>query len=205
LFPLGEMTKARVRQTARRLGLVPHGIRESQDLCFIPDGDCAAFLSGLCGGALPGAGDLIDPTGRVLGRHRGAWRFTVGQRRGLGLGGGPWYVLAVDPARNRVMVGPREMLLGRVVQVREMNWLVSPPSPASELRAEVQLRYRMPARAATVQVRDNGRAEIRLDEAVGAITPGQFAALYSADTVLGGGWICGPAPPMPEPHRDAPA
>jgi len=203
VFPLGALTKADVKEKAATLGLAPKSLAESQDLCFVPDGDCAAFIERLAGKNVPD-GEITDVAGHVLGQHGGIHRFTVGQRRGLGLGGGPWYVVSLDSARNRVVVGPRQALFVRGVSVVEMNWLVARPEPGIGIPVLAQLRYNMTAAPARVDPGNGGTARVEFDEPVYAVTPGQFAVFYQGDTVLGGGWIKGAIEPSAE-HGDTAA
>jgi tRNA-specific 2-thiouridylase len=202
VFPLGSLTKARVVAEARRLGLVPHGLAESQDLCFIPDGDVLAFLHRAAGPRLPGPGEIVARDGRVLGQHRGAVGFTVGQRRGLGLAGGPWYVVSTDPRTNRVVVGERDTCVSRDVPLRDVNWLRPPPAPGEQIEVQAQIRYAMRAAPATLAATSPTEGLLRFAAPVHAVTPGQFAVMYQGDEVLAGGWI---APVALESGREGPA
>jgi len=187
-FPLGDMEKREVKTLADSLGLVPHSQAESQDLCFIPDGDCAAFLARQRPDlARPGA--IVTVDGRELGTHPGAFRYTVGQRHGLGLGGGPWYVVRVELARNEVVVGQRADLLARAVRLSGFNWVGVAPTP--ELAVLAQLRYNMRPVPARLRLADESGTTLEFAEPVSAVTPGQFAVAYVGDEVAGGGWIEG--------------
>lgn len=188
LFPLGELKKTDVKIRADALGLIPHSQSESQDLCFIPDGDYARFIEARIP-ALSRPGRLVDSEGRELGEHRGTFRYTIGQRRGLGLSGGPWYVTGIDPGTNTVTVGRKEDLFSTEVSVAEATWQCLPPSPGCTRPATVQLRYNMRAVEATVEVLDGDRLRLDLARPVSAVTPGQFAVMYEDELVLGGGWI----------------
>lgn len=190
-FPLGELTKATARDQTRSLGLIPDDHGESQDLCFIPDGDYVGFLHRHAGQRLPGSGAIVDPSGRELGTHNGFYRYTVGQRRGLGLGGGPWFVVELRPKENVVVVGKHEDLLQDTVRVRHVNWQRSPPAAGAEIPAVVQLRYGMQAVPAVVNVQSVGGVVLHLDRPVTGVTPGQAAVFYAGDWVAGGGWIVG--------------
>ena len=188
-FPLGHLTKDEVRAEAHRLGLPNAAKDESQEICFVPDGDYAGFVSAAAlrrGRALPGAGNIVDETGAVLGRHEGVHRFTVGQHRGLGnlTTRDKLYVTAVDPARAEVRVGARAAAEKRELAIRDLRWL----TPAADrLEAHVQVRHRGAPIAATIAIAD-GRAMAQLSEPTVAAA-GQAAVIYAGDRVLAGGWI----------------
>jgi tRNA-uridine 2-sulfurtransferase len=190
VFPLGELVKDEVRAHGRRLSLSLWDKAESQDLCFVPDGDYAGFMIRNLGetrGTLPGA--FEDVEGRRLGTHRGIIHYTVGQRRGLGISAPEaLYVLAVDAGRNAVVVGTRAQLdsPGCVTQVA--NWL-QPGPPADGTRATVQIRSHHTPAPATLHPREDGRVEVRFESAQSAITPGQLAVFYDGDRALGGASI----------------
>jgi tRNA-specific 2-thiouridylase len=192
-FPLGGLTKARVRELAAELGLPVADKPESQEICFVPDGDHAGFVARAAvarGRALPVAGEVVDEQGRVLGHHHGVHRFTVGQHRGLGNlrgeRGARWFVVALEPARGRVVVGTRDAAGGRTLVIDEIRWL-GPPAD----RLAVQLRHR----AAPLPVRpiaggaDGARLEVELEGDAAIAAPGQAAVLYDRDRVVAGGWI----------------
>lgn len=187
-FPLGELRKTETRALAQQAGLVSAAKQESQDICFIPDGDYGAFLSRWTGReVLPGA--LLNEAGEVVGRHRGAVRYTVGQRRGLGFASGERvYVTAKDMERNTVTVGPEAALYSRGLVAGRFNWLSIPP-PVGELRAAARPRYRAAAQSATARILPDGQVEILFDTPQRALTPGQAVVLYDGDLVLGGGTI----------------
>jgi tRNA-uridine 2-sulfurtransferase len=188
VFPLGELRKDEVRAHARRLGLPNQDKPESQEICFVPDGDHAAFVAAR---ALVRPGRLVDRTGARLGEHDGVHRFTIGQRRGLGVAAGaPRYVTAIDAATGEVTVGDAEALLRHTLAVDELCW--AGPAPTGPLRASVQLRHRHAPRPATLRPEASGRVAIDLDGAERAIAPGQAAVFYGGaggDEVLGGGFI----------------
>lgn len=187
-FPVGELTKAEVRAQARALDLHVAGKRDSHEICFVPDGDYAAFVERQRPDtAAPGV--ITDANGRVLGRHGGIHRFTVGQRKGLNLAVGErLYVLRVKPETREVVVGPRAALERTTFTVRGVSWILGEP-PTAAVRASVQIRYRHPAAAALVTPLEGRRAQVEFDEPQRAIAPGQAAVFYQSDVVLGGGWI----------------
>lgn len=190
LLPVGAQTKVETRAVAHRLGLIVADKVESQDICFVPDGDHTKIIRKRLGADAPAlsAGPFVRRDGYVVGTHDGFARFTIGQRRGLPGGfAEPMYVVDIRPADRAVVIGPREELLGRGVLARELNWLVDPPSVGAHV--EVQVRHRAaPARAEIVRL-DADEIELALDEAVAAITPGQSLVLYDGERVLGGGLI----------------
>jgi tRNA-specific 2-thiouridylase len=195
MFPLGEMSKPEVREVARRRELPVAEKAESQEICFVPDGDYAGFIDRYmeaegAEGQLPGAGEIVNAEGHRLGTHQGIHRYTVGQRRGLGLASErPLYVISIDAARNRVVVGQQEELLSREFIAAGVNW-ISMDSPVEPVRAEVRVRYRhQPAPALVSPLAQEGRARITFDEPQRAITPGQATVFYRDDEVIGGGWI----------------
>lgn len=186
IFPIGELTKAQTRAEGRRLAVPGWDKPDSVELCFIPDGDVGSFIERRRGLA-PTRGDIIDESGAALGEHRGVYRYTVGQRRGLNLGGQsqPKYVLSVIPEESHVIVGPAESLLSRSAEVTAARWLREPSGP---VRAEVQVRSRHHAAPALVEPRPGG-FRVTFDEPQRAVAPGQAAVVYLGDEVLGGGDI----------------
>lgn len=189
MFPLGAMTKAEVREQARRLGLPVADKDESQEICFVPDGDYAAFV-GRTTGVENTVGQIVDENGRVLGVHRGVHHFTIGQRRGLEhRQPEPRYVVSIDAVKQRVVVGPKESLYSATARVADLHWLVS-PAPGV-FRCQVQIRYRRAAAWATVTPvgADAGEADVCFDVAELAVTPGQAAVFFDGDRVVGGGFI----------------
>lgn len=184
LFPVGEFKKSQIQEMARRLGLTAAHLPESQDLCFAPDG-----IPALVPDAPPGP--VLDLQGRVLGEHRGLPHYTVGQRRGLGLASPePLYVVALDPERNAVVVGPETALYASGLLAEDLRWIAGEP-PAAEFSCEVQVRYRSPPVPAEVRV-EGDQAAVRFADPVRAVTPGQAAVFYRGEEVLGGGTIARP-------------
>jgi tRNA-specific 2-thiouridylase len=188
VFPVGDLTKDEVRRLAAARGLSTADKPESQEICFVPDDDYAGFVERHSPAADRG-GAIVDADGHELGRHRGVHRYTVGQRRGLGLTSSrPLYVLAVRPASRTVVVGEAEELEAPGLVAREVNWL-SIAAPSAELRADVKIRYRAAEAAATLRPRPDGRVEVAFDRPQRAVTPGQAAVFYQGEVCLGGGWI----------------
>jgi len=188
-FPLGGMTKDEVRANALRLGLPNATKDESQEICFVPDGDYAGFVAKAAlkrGRSLPIAGSIIHDDGRVVGKHDGVHKFTVGQHRGLGnlTTKDKLFVTAIDPARGEVRVGPREAAERHELAIRDLRWL---SQPQSTLAATIQVRHRGTPIGATATI-DGDRAHVRL-AAPTVAAPGQAAVLYDGDRVLAGGWI----------------
>ena len=194
LFPLGGMVKPDVRALAKDLGLPVAEKNDSQEICFVPNGDYAAFIDAYFAeqGIDPSVtqGEIVDTSGRVLGRHAGTHHFTVGQRRGLRVAAAePLYVIATEPETQRVTVGRGGDLMKDSLTAREMNWL-SIAAPAEPRRAQVKIRNKhAPAPATLIPSGDSERIEVRFDQPQRAVTPGQAAVFYDGDLVLGGGWI----------------
>jgi tRNA-specific 2-thiouridylase len=191
LLPVGELTKAETRTMAHALGLEQVAEKvESQDICFVPDGDDTKIIRQRLGADTPAlaTGPILLADGRSVGEHDGYARYTIGQRKGVPGGfAEPMYVIAIDPARRAVVIGPRTALLGRGVIAREINWLVD-PVPAGA-RVSIRVRHRAEAAVAELVRVDGDEIELALDEPVAAITPGQSLVLYDGDRVLGGGFI----------------
>jgi tRNA-specific 2-thiouridylase len=192
-FPLGEMSKPEVRDVARQQQLAVADKAESQEICFVPDGNYSAFIDRYLEAenqqeSRPQPGPIVDRNGLVIGEHTGIHRYTVGQRRGIGIASErPLYVIAVDSPGNRIVVGDNEELLRREFVAANVNWIIGPDSDA--VRAEVRVRYRHEAAPATIHISGNNRARIEFDEPQRAITPGQATVFYRGEEVLGGGWI----------------
>jgi tRNA-specific 2-thiouridylase len=189
LFPVGDRQKDAVRDYARRRRLPVAGKPDSQEICFIPDHDYKAFVDReRPHAARPGA--IVDESGHVLGLHEGVHRFTVGQRKGLGLAHStpvPLYVLSLDPSEGRVTVGPKPSLERTTLEASGVNWIVDRPS--APLRVTAQIRHRHEAAPATIVADGDARATVTFDLPQIAITPGQAVVFYQGDVVAGGGWI----------------
>jgi tRNA-specific 2-thiouridylase len=184
LFPLGEYSKAQVRQMAAERGLPVAGKPKSQDLCFVPDGRHADFLQGRIA---PIPGDIVDPQGKVLGRHKGIAFYTVGQRTGLGIAAGRrLFVSRLDPLSNKVVVGPEDNLLSSGLRASNLSFVCVKPRRALEVSAKI--RFRTPEVSARLEV-STEEAEVLFDEPQRAIAPGQAVVFYHGDQVLGGGII----------------
>ncbi len=188
LFPVGHLTKPEVRAQAARLGLLVADKPDSHEICFVPDGDAAGFVERTLDTA-PREGAIVDSGGRVLGRHAGVHRFTVGQRKGLGIStGAPMYVLKLEPATADVVVGSREELGGRDLTADSVNWIVGAP-PGEPRRITARIRHRHRDAPATVTPDGLDRALVHFDEPQVAIAPGQAVVFYDGQDVVGGGWI----------------
>src|ERR1044071_9401056 len=194
LFPLGEMSKPEARDAARQHGLV--GVsekKESQEICFVPDGDYAGFIDRYleyenATERLPGEGEIVDSAGRVIGRHEGIHRYTIGQRRGMGIANErALYVISIDADKNRVTAGSSEELLNSEFTVARVNWIVF-DDQKEPVRAEVRVRYRHTAAPATIFPLANDRARIVFDEPQRAITPGQPSVFYPGGELVRGAW-----------------
>ncbi|MFA5204645.1 MAG: tRNA 2-thiouridine(34) synthase MnmA [Lentisphaeria bacterium] len=188
VFPLGGLRKSEVKQLGAAWGLLPETNGESQDLCFLPDGDYARLVVARHP-ELERDGEIVDGDGRVLGRHHGCFRYTPGQRRGLGLGGGPWYVVAVRPATNTVVVGTAAAASTTRVRLAGACWQCRRPAAGTVREVLVQLRYRMRPVTAQLALEADGQARLQLAEPVLGVAAGQAAVWYEQDELLGGGWI----------------
>lgn len=192
-FPLGELSKREVREIARRLAVPVAEKPESQEICFVPSGNYVRFIEGYFEEQrIPLAdepGDIISTSGNVLGRHNGLRHYTVGQRRGLGFAtGSPVYVVQIDRANKRLIVGEDAALHSITCEVRNVNWIAFAAPPES-VEAHVRIRHRHEAADATIEPLTADTARVTFREPQRAITPGQAAVFYSGDRVLGGGWI----------------
>ena len=187
-FPLGELTKAEARAIAEEQGFINAKKRDSQDICFVPDGDYMAFMERYTGKTYEN-GNYLDLSGKVVGRHKGAVAYTLGQRKGLGLAmGAPVYVCDKDMAANTVTVGPNEALFHSSLRAADWNWIAI-EGLKEPIRVMAKARSRMIEQPATVYPEEGGFARVEFDEPQRAITPGQAVVLYDGDTVVGGGTI----------------
>ena len=188
LFPLGGMTKTDARRFAVAHGFFNADKPDSQDICFVPDGDYARVIELHTGRPTP-PGNFVDRNGNILGRHRGIIRYTVGQHKGLGIPlPGKRYVISVRSADNTVLLGEEAELYGAEATVGDVNW-ISGAAPSRTVRCNVKIRYRQPEQPATVTPEPGGTASVKFDLPQRAVTPGQAAVFYDGDTVLGGGVI----------------
>lgn len=188
LFPLGAMKKTEVRAIAEKNGLVNAHKSDSQDICFVPDGDYASFIRRTTGKEYP-PGDVADSSGKVYGRHDGLINYTIGQRKGLGIAfGKPMYVIDKDMAHNTLIVGSGEELLNKAFTVSDLNWIAFGHTD-KPFSCKAKTRYRMTEQPCTVYPRDKDTVRVEFDEPQRAITPGQRAVFYDGDIVLGGGVI----------------
>ena len=187
-FPLGALRKAETRQLADSLGFFNARKPDSQDICFVPDGDYAAFIRRHTGKA-DTPGDFVDESGRTLGRHRGIAHYTIGQRKGLGIPSNqPLYVKAIDPKSNQVILSGNDALFSRQLTGGNFNWIAW-EAPPRQFRCSARIRYRQTEQPCEVTVEENGSVQVLFDRPQRAITPGQAVVLYDGDTVLGGGTI----------------
>ena len=193
-FPLGHLpSKDATRALAAKYGLSVADKPDSQDICFVPNGNYASVIEKLRPGAAD-PGEIVDPDGRVLGQHKGVIHYTIGQRRGLGIGGlsTPLYVVRLDVDTRRVVVGPKEMLAKRIVPVREINWLGDAPfTSRDEWQVSVKVRSTRPPREALIRPLSATTAEVELYSPEEGISPGQACVFYDGGSsrILGGGWI----------------
>ena len=189
LFPLGGLEKTEARRLAKENGFLNAEKPDSQDICFVPDGDYARVIEEQTGQKTE-PGDFLDTSGNVIGRHRGVIHYTIGQRRGLGLSSAqPLYVCKICPENNTVVLGRREDLFGTQTDVEDFHW-ISGQSLQGPLRCKVKIRYRQVEQWATLTPTGDKTVHLEFDEPQRAITPGQAAVCYDGDVVLGGGVIC---------------
>jgi len=187
-FPVGGLTKEEVRKIAKENGLPTSEKPESQEICFVPDGDYAAFVEDVRPSGIMGPGDFVGIDGKILGRHRGIHNYTIGQRRGLGFGVGKrQYVVKIDPLRNEVVLGTNENLTRREMTVRAVSWVNQ--DFRARKNVQVQIRSAHGAAGAAIEHLNDNEARVVFEKQQRAIAPGQAAVFYDGDEVLGGGWI----------------
>lgn len=188
LFPLGGLTKEEARQIAEENGFINARKRDSQDICFVPDGDYVAFMQRHTGKTYP-CGNYLDLEGKILGQHKGAVCYTIGQRKGLGIAlGAPAYVCGKNMAENTVTLGPNDALFSTTLRAKEFNWIPFPPL-SEPMRITGKIRHSQFEQPATVYPEENGGVRVVFDQPQRAISPGQAVVLYDGDLVLGGGTI----------------
>lgn len=188
LFPVGDFGKEQIRQIAEQNALVNAHKKDSQDICFVPDGDYAAFICRYTGKTYPD-GDFVDLDGRVLGRHKGIIKYTTGQRKGLGLAlPAPMYVCRKDMINNQVVLCNNDQLFSTRLAVKDFNWIAA-DCPSAPIKAGVRIRYSQPEQPATVIPTSPNSVIIEFDQPQRAVTTGQSAVVYDGDTVIGGGII----------------
>jgi tRNA-specific 2-thiouridylase len=187
MFPVGGYQKPQIRDIARQLGLRVAEKKDSQEICFVPDQDYAAFVRNRRGES-DLSGEIVTTAGEVVGRHTGIEQYTVGQRKGLGLAfGQPRYVVRLEADTRRVVIGRREELLRDELTARDANWLIDPPE--RPLECDVKIRYRSAPTPAVVEAVGDRRLRVHLSEPRAGVAPGQAVVCYAGDRVLGGGWI----------------
>lgn len=189
-FPLGDFKKTEIRDIAREIGLIVSDKPDSQDICFVPNGNYASIVNKIRPGALD-SGDIVDLEGNVLGKHDGIINYTVGQRRGLGISSPkPLYVIKINPDKKQVIVGPQEALAEREIFISDVNWLISKKDlKQDEIISEIKIRSTRPAKKGKVIPLENNKAKIFLDEDEYGVSPGQACVFYQGTRVIGGGWI----------------
>jgi len=188
-FPLGHMDKDETREQAERIGLSVADKPDSQDICFVPEGGYVSVIERLRPGAME-PGNIVDVDGNILGQHEGIVKYTIGQRRGIGIGGTvePLYVVKLDPHKKQVIVGPKEALETREIRVKEVSW-IGEHVPLEGMPVVAKIRSTRPGVSATIFLEEDNRARVVLHEAEAGVSPGQAAVFYDGDRVLGGGWI----------------
>ena len=187
LFPLGAYTKTETKSLARQWGLTPVTPSESQDVCFIPDASYDEFLARQPGFNLS-EGPIVNGDGKVIGRHQGLHRYTIGQRRGINIPAAePYYVIRMDTAQNRLVVGPKQAVYQDTCQVVDIQWIQG--LPPANIQVDTRIRYRHRAAPSQLILQNNDQARVKFETPQSAVTPGQAAVFYCGDEVLGGGWI----------------
>ena len=189
VFPLGEMSKEEAKEQAREMGLPVHSIPESQEICFIPENDYRQFVETRKGPGVNKSGNIISVDGLKLGEHAGAFRYTIGQRQGLGIASSrPYYVKEIRPEANEVVVARKEALFSRRLEAAIFHWIGEIP-PETTIKAHAQIRYRHRAAPGRLEVISQDEVTFVFDEPQWAVTPGQALVCYDGDRVIGGGWI----------------
>lgn len=189
-FPLGALNKTQTRELARYFDLPVSDKPDSQDICFVPNGNYGSVIEKYRPGALD-PGELVLKDGTVLGKHDGIINFTIGQRRGIGIAHEkPLYVIKIEPETNRVIVGYEEDLYSNSLTIKEVNWLIDEIQPGKDIRCQVKLRSSHALIDATITSQDDSKATVTLDTPYKGITPGQACVMYDGSRILGGGWIC---------------
>ncbi|MBI5874576.1 MAG: tRNA 2-thiouridine(34) synthase MnmA, partial [Deltaproteobacteria bacterium] len=197
IFPLGDLPKADVRKLAKKFGLNVAEKKDSQEICFAPE-DYPSFIIKRAGRNIDAKGEIVDLSGNVLGMHKGLYKYTIGQRKGIGVTiGEPLYVLKIDSETNRLVVGPEQGLFSNGLIAKETNW-IGVPFPKAEIEVLAKIRYRHKGIEAKVAPLDDnlvpagfkqGRVEVRFERPEKSVTPGQAVVFYKGDEVIGGGWI----------------
>ena len=189
VFPLGEMSKEEAKEQARKMGLPVHFSPESQEICFIPENDYRLFVETRMGSGVNRRGNIVSTDGQKLGEHEGAYRYTIGQRQGLGIASSrPYYVKEIRPEANEVVIARREALFSRRVEANRFHWIGEMP-PENVMEAQAQIRYRHRAALGRLEVISPDEVRFTFDEPQWAVTPGQALVCYEGERVLGGGWI----------------
>ena len=189
IFPLGERTKDDVRKQALEMGLPVNKIAESQEICFIPENDYRSFVENKKGRGVNKPGNITDNDGQILGEHAGFFRYTIGQRQGLGIASSrPWYVKEIRPQTNEVVVARKDALYSTRVEADEFKWIGEMP-PTKVMKTKAQIRYRHRPALGQLEVVSSDKVKFIFDEPQWAVTPGQALVCYEGERVLGGGWI----------------
>ncbi|UCF82733.1 MAG: tRNA 2-thiouridine(34) synthase MnmA [Desulfobacteraceae bacterium] len=189
IFPLGESKKDEVRKHALETGLPVNNIVESQEICFIPENDYRSFVEKKKGHDVNKPGNITDSDGQIRGQHTGTFRYTIGQRQGLGIASSrPWYVKEIRPQTNEVVIARKDALYSTRVEAEEFNWIREVP-PSKVMKAQAQIRYRHKPALGQLEVISSDKVKFIFDEPQWAITPGQALVCYEGERVLGGGWV----------------
>ena len=188
VLPLGVLKKSHVRESARHMGLPAHALPESQEICFIPGNDYRQLIEERMGSGSSNGGKIVNADGTEIGKHSGVFRFTIGQRQGLGIASDrPFYVKEIRPLQNEIVAARRESLYSRKVEAEGFNWVIK--NPPQEARVQAKIRYRHRAAPGTLKTRSTGLVSFTFDKPQWAVTPGQALVCYDGERLLGGGWI----------------